>query len=281
MDGHYIIYDGALLPRSEPIITCGNRGFRYGDGLFETMLLCGRKINNERYHFERLFSGILTLKFFLPSHFNSEYLRDAILRLIEKNKCSEFAKLRLVVFRKDGNISDHRSVEPSFIIETFSLGQPDLAFNPGLTVDIMPGIRKSCDGLSGIKSNNYLPYTLAAMHAAESKLDECVILNQHDRVCEGTISNIFIVRNKSIYTPPLSEGAVAGTMRRTLLESGGIAHFNFLEEVLSIDDLKSADEVFLTNAVRIVRPVKTFREKTYSTEVSKEIYKHLWETISP
>lgn len=184
MDGHYVNYNGDLFPRSHPIITAGNRGFRYGDGVFETMKLHGNKIIHQQYHFERLFAGLQILKFRLPPRLTTQYLQDAILQLRIKNESSEFAKARLMLFRKEGTLFDYRNAEPSFIIESFSLSPDDLAFSQGLTIDIMPELRKSCDNLSRLKSNNYLPYTLAALHAAEMNLDECIILNSNDRVCD-------------------------------------------------------------------------------------------------
>ncbi len=279
MDGHYINYNGDLFPRSQPIITAGNRGLRYGDGVFETMKLRGNKIIHQQYHFERLFAGLQILKFRLPPHLTSQYLQDTILQLSTKNESSQFAKARLMLFRKEGTLFDHRNAEPSFIIETFSLSPDDLTFSQGLTIDIMPEVRKSCDILSRLKSNNYLPYTLAAIHAAWMNLDECIILNSNDRVCEGTISNVFIVKNSSVFTPPLSEGCVAGTMRRRLLEDFSLPGFQFMEKPFSIDELLAADEVFFTNAISFIRPVKTFREKNYPYQVSREIFKHLLETI--
>ena len=88
----------------------------------------------------------------------------------------------------------------------------------GLIIDIFPDARKSVDIFSNLKSANYLPYVMAAIWAKENKLNDALILNQHDRICDSTIANVFWVKDNKIFTPPLNEGCVAGVMRRKILE---------------------------------------------------------------
>ena len=150
-----------------------------------------------------------------------------------------------------------------------------------MIVDIYPDARKTCDILSNSKTNNYLPYVMAALHAKQNKLNDCFVLNQHDRICDATIANIFWIKDSVIYTPPLSEGCVAGVMRRFLMEkilNTGLTHHSFsdggiMEATLDVHELESAQEVFLTNASYGIRWVKQFRNTTYTNTLTQIIYK--------
>ena len=143
-------------------------------------------------------------------------------------------------------------------------------------IDIFPDARKSIDRFSNLKSANYLPYVMAAIWAKENKLNDALILNQHDRICDATIANIFWVKDENIFTPPLSEGCVAGVMRKKILEFA-IRHSGFLvpESVLTEDILLQADEVFLTNTITGIRWVKECRGKIYKNTISSKIFTEL------
>ena len=157
--------------------------------------------------------------------------------------------------------------------------QKDLNEN-GLIIDIFPDARKSIDVFSNLKSANYLPYVMAAIWAKENKLNDTLILNQHDRVCDSTIANVFWVKDNNIFTPPLNEGGVAGVMRKKVLELA-IRNSNHLmqEALLTQEILLQADEVFLTNAITGIRWVKEYRGKIYKNTISGNIITTLGETI--
>ena len=128
------------------------------------------------------------------------------------------ARIRLMIFRGNGGIFDPEDLNPNFIIESWPLTNSSGLNENGLTVDIFPGAKKSCDSFSNIKSNNYLPYVMAGLFAKKNKLNDCILLNSFDRVCDSAIANVFIIKKNKIYTPPLTEGCVAGVMRRWMLE---------------------------------------------------------------
>jgi len=101
----------------------------------------------------------------------------------------------------------------------------------------------------------------------------------HDRITDTSISNLFIIKDKRILTPALSEGCVEGVMRKFLLSQLPGWNYEFTETSLEIDDIITADEVFLTNAIRGIRSVKQFREKTYETLITDEIAHKLREVL--
>ena len=270
---HFINFNGKLIDQDTPIVTAGNRGFRYGDGVFETMKMVGSEIRLTEFHFQRLFGALELLHFSIPIHFTAHYLLEQILLLCSKNNLGKAARIRLNIFRKNGGLYDPIDDHPEFVIEAWELPDNYLRLNEnGLIVDVFDGARKSPDRFSNLKSNNYLPYTMGALYAKHQKLNDCLILNTHERICDATIANIFWVKNETIYTPPLSEGCIAGVMRRHLLHLLPGKGYNVQEQILYPQDLFDVDELFLTNATSGIRWVKQLREKQYQKKLSPALY---------
>ena len=128
--------------------------------------------------------------------------------------------MRLVVFRGAGGLYDPQDHFPNYIIETWPLpaGSGELNQN-GLLIDVFPDGRKACDPYANLKSNNFLLYVLAALHAKNNLFNDCLVLNSRERIADSTIANLFFARGGKFFTPPLSEGCVAGVMRRLLIEA--------------------------------------------------------------
>jgi branched-chain amino acid aminotransferase len=280
MTADLINYNGNLLPSSQPLLTAGNRGFRYGDGLFETMLVKTGGIRLKHLHFERLISGMRLLRFEVPPYFTPDQLERQILELCAINGGSDrtdggsdAVRARLVVFRGEGNLSGPVDPTANYIIQTGPLPAAGKGWNKeGLVVDVFPDGRKSADGLSALKSNNYLLYAMASIYAREHGFDDCLVLNSHGRFADSTIANLFYTKGDTIYTPPLSEGGVAGVMRRYLLESLPGAGYTVREKPTGLDDLVQADEVFLTNALKGINWVRSFRGSMYDHRLAADLY---------
>lgn len=275
----FFIYNNKFYPENTPVIDSGNRSLRYGDGLFETMKMVKGKIINKDFHFERLFGGLSLLQFDVPENFDADFLLEKIIKLVKKNSHAASARIRLMIFRGNGGIFDPENLRPNFIIESWPLPDEMQLNENGLVVDVFPGAKKSCDSFSNLKSNNYLPYVMSGLYAKKNKLNDCIVLNCFNRVCDSAIANVFIIKKDKIFTPPLSEGCVAGTMRRWMLERFGLKKYKILEKNLSINDIESADEFFLTNSIYNLRWVKAFKEKEFGNKISREIYNHILQTI--
>ena len=275
MQSSYINFNGKIINAEETIITADNRGFRYGDGLFETMRLEDGKVALHKYHFERLFNGLSILKFQLPSSFTSQFLYDACLNLCAKNKYAN-ARIRLMVFRGNGGVFDPVNHHPNFIIQTWELPAGKISINNnGLDIGIYHDAVKSIDKFSNLKDNNYLTYLMAALYAQENKWNDCIVLNSDGRVCEASIANIFIVKDEKIYTPELTEGCVAGVMRRFFLEKLPESGFKVYETKIEENELLNADEIWLTNAVNKLKWVKSLNEKKFGNEMALNIFPKL------
>src|SRR5665213_2125058 len=214
MNEHFFIYNDRYFQNSQLAISAGNNGLRYGDGLFETMRMHGGRILNAAFHFERLFSGMKTLQLDIPAYFSAAFFERSVNELLLKNSIQKNARIRLMVFRGNGYILESEKNGTDYIIETWPLGGKIELNEDGFVVDIFDEARNSCDSFCNLKSNNYLRNVMAGLFAKRNKLDEAIILNCYERVSESGIANIFIVKGNQIFTPLLSEGCVAGTMRR-------------------------------------------------------------------
>ena len=267
----FFTYNDKIYKDGTAVITPENRSLRYGDGLFETLKMHKGVIQLRDYHFERLFSGMKMLQFQLPEYFTAAYLENKILELYKKNQHNSFTRVRLMVFRGNGGLYNPENHFPNYIIQTWSIEHTEELNSNGLIINVYPDAKKSCDKFANLKSNNYLPYIMAALHAKKIKVNDCILLNNYDRVCDTTIANIFIIKDDIIYTPPLSDGCVAGVMRRWIIEKLH-AGFKIIEKEISIDELENADEVFLTNSIKGIRWVKQFRNKEYKNRLVKQIF---------
>lgn len=276
---NHICVNGRILPGEEPALLVSNRGYRYGDGLFETMKVYRETILLEQLHFERLFSGISVLKMDWPLLVTSGRLKKEVLDLCRKNKCEELARVRLSVFRGNGGLYDGDQ-GTGYVIECWPLdGSMNQLNENGLVTDIYPEARKSCDRFSNLKSASFQPYSMAARYAKEKKLNDCLVLNTSGNIADSTIANIFIIKDNIITTPALSEGCIDGVMRKYLISAIRGAGGNVTEGVLRPADLRQADEVFLTNAIRGIRWVRQFGERSYSNPKTTVIFNQFVKTI--
>lgn len=266
-------FNGKWLDAGTPIASADNRGLRYGDGVFETIRLEKGRIPLASLHFERLFSALDTLGFEPGPHFTPEKLEKEIIELAAKNQHTQLARIRLMVFRGDGGLYEGAQ-SLNYSIQSWALNQSYEELNSnGLVLDIFPDARKSTDPFSNLKSANYLPYIMAAVYARKNRLNDCLVLNTYDRIADSTIANLFISIEGKFFTPPLSEGCVAGVMRRHLLEKLPDWGFEVEERPITVSELERADHAFLTNAVSGMRWIASIREKKFTVGRLGELHK--------
>ena len=267
------LFNGKWIEENQPLILPDNRAFRYGEGLFETMRTQKGGVRLFDYHWQRLTSSLPLLYFELPILLTADFLKEQIQKLCQKNKLTASARVRLTIFKGEGGIWEEPSSSFNWLLQCWSLSQskPELNIN-GLDIGVFETARKSCDPLSNIKSNNYLIYALAAQYAKSRHWNEAIVLNQHNRICDTTIANIFFIKHNKIHTPALSEGCVNGVMRSYLLDEFRKTDTAFEEGAYSVDDLQNADEIFLTNAIQGIRWVKSMGDRTYVCQQAARLF---------
>ena len=272
----YYNLDGKIFLESENNISVNNRSFRYGDGFFETIKLANGKIQLKELHFERILYSLKTLGFIASKHFSLEGLEKQIIQLATKNNHQYLGRIRITFFREDAGLFEVIDFHPHILIQSFELNESVNELNQnGLVIDVYPLAKKSCDIFSNLKSNNYLQYAMAALWAKENKLNDALLLNSNDNVADSCISNVFIIKNGVIKTPALTEGCVAGVIRKQIVSILKKNNIEVVETVIKTEDITNADEVFLTNSIKGIMWVRQFGERNYANFETRKIYKML------
>ncbi|MFZ1452676.1 MAG: aminotransferase class IV [Ferruginibacter sp.] len=275
----YLIFNGKLLKPESGIISANSRGLRFGDGLFETIKSINGQLEFIDEHFARLWKGLQVLQFTIPKQFTPDHLEQEIKTLLKKNGHSKLARVRLTVFRGDGGLFDAADHKPNYLIQSWALPDETGSWNSnGLVLGIYTDVKKSCDILSNLKHNNFLPYALAALHAKKEKCNDAILLNTEGRLCDTSIANIFLIKDEVVYTPALAEGCIAGVMRRNLIEKLTAAGYKLVEGKVTVDELLDAEEVFLTNSIYNLRWVQSIGDKQYTNRQTQKIYAAFFST---
>ena len=275
---NFINFNGKFIEAQTAVITADNRGLRYGDGLFETIKYKNNELILVDEHLSRLWKGMQLLQFDIPKLFTPDNLQDQILLLLKKNNLTT-ARIRLSIVRGNGGLYDAVNHHPLYIIQAWAISDNNTILNEnGLQVCIYNDAKKTADHFSSLKHNNYLPYFMGALFAKQEQCNDAFILNEHGRICDSTIANIFIVKNESIFTPSLTEGCVAGVMRKFIIQQLIEQGFMVTETAITKEDLLNADEVFLSNSIYNIRWVAAVGNKKFTNTTVKKIFNLLVKT---
>lgn len=269
----YINLNGEILAADNTGVPYDNGTFRYGHGLFETMLVMNGAIQLYECHADRLFHGLKVLMLDIGEHISRSWLQEQILATVRANDLKQLSKVRLQFFAGSGGFYSDTIKKAGFIIECSPVNKQEVTFNEkGQEVCIAQGIRKSADTIANLKSCNALIYVSAAQQAKAAGYDDALIVNGSGNIIESTIANIFWVKDKQVFTPPLTEGCVAGVMRRYIIEHCS----EVIETQLTQEVLLAADEVFLTNAVKRIKWISSFAPAKYHCAITRELHHHLF-----
>ncbi|MFV0604660.1 MAG: aminotransferase class IV [Niabella sp.] len=270
---NHISHNGKIISESEPVLHFNNRSFRYGDGFFETIRVVDGSIPLHTLHSKRVHESKVLLNY-SPLNISITNIFNEAIELCKLNNCGKNARVRLSFYNGNGSVFDSNT-ETGYLIEATTLHAINpLLDNNGLIIGLCPDIKKSCDQFANIKSANYLFSRRGVQYAQENNWDDALILNQHNHICESTIANLFWIKNKTVYTPPLTEGCVMGVMRSYIVQQLPVK-----EAICTIQTLLDADEVFLSNAVTGIRWVRQFQDVFYTNTMSKNIYRIVIEPL--
>lgn len=267
MQDSYCIYNGHLISLYEPAISFSNRAFRYGDSLFESIRFTNGKIMFLADHVKRIKLSMTTLRMNVPSEFTSVNIEQLILHLLEKNNLNKEARIRLTVFRNEGGLYTPETNDISFLIETEAFDICKYPLNQkGLWVDVYAEIKKQVNKISTLKTGSALLYVMAGLTKTSLKLDDCLLVNDNGNIIESISSNIFVVKNGTLYTSPISDGCIDGVMRKQILDIAAQNKILTFEQPLTVHTLTNGDEVFLTNAIKGIQWVGQFKNKFYTNQ---------------
>lgn len=277
----YII-NGEVREGESVELSINNRALNYGDGVFETIRYSFNRLNFWEDHYFRLMASMRLLRMEIPQQFSPEYLEEQLRSCAEANGLSEkAARLKLLVFRKSGGKYTPETNDVDFLITAEPIDHNEYRLNEdGLSIDLYKDFYIQPSLLSNLKQIGSAIYTIASVFRKENDLDECVLLNDRKEVVEAISSNLFILKGKEVYTAPLSSGCLKGVMRKQVLEILPKLGYEVKEEAFSPFELQRADEVFLTNAIKGVQWVESYRKKQYGRACSEALVKRINVTVA-
>ena len=261
--------NGNLVPSSDAGLSFFNRGFSYGDALFETVKAVGNKLLFWEDHYFRLMASMRLLRMEIPMTFTPEYFVDQCVQLIQTQEVNSPAwRLRLTVFRDSGGWYTPNHNRVAFVISCEPLSQD--RFLDEVTkyrVDLYKDHYVQAGMLPNLKTNNKILNVLGSIFAKENDLDNCILINDNKEVVEALQSNLFLLFGQEIHTPPLTSGCLDGIIRKQIIRLAKDLDLTLKETVINPFDLQKADELWLSNSIQGIRAVTNYRRKNYQSQL--------------
>lgn len=266
-----VYYNNDFIESEKFSLTSANRAFKYGDGLFESALILNKKTPLIKYNLQRLKKGMGLLGINYPSRWTIPFFDNLITQLADSNDLIN-GRCRTTVWREGSGLYLPASNEPELLIEVFSIDEhPLTASQSNLLLGVYVDYPKMIHPLSSCKTANAIPYILAANYAKSNGYNDVLLLNTNGGIADAINSNIFIVKNNTYYTTELMNGGVEGTMQEYLLANAGSLGIKINRIPMNINDVLSANEVMLSNAIHGIKPVSQFQDVVYTNNFSTEL----------
>lgn len=248
--------DGKIFNQKEAKISVFDRGFLYGDSVYEVIRSYGSIPFACKEHFNRLQRSADMLKIPIPV---SLLKIESEMRQLIKEAGNKDSYVRIIVTRGEGEITLDPAMAESphyvIIVKEFQ-PPPKHLYNEGASVMLVKSGRLTESALPpGSKTGNYLINLMALAKAREKGNSEAILLDGKGRVTEGTTCNIFMVRSNTVITPSVESGILAGITRSIIINLCRRWGIKVKEQNIYPQDLKEADEVFITSTIRDVMPV--------------------------
>jgi branched-chain amino acid aminotransferase len=254
----WIFLNGEFVTKENAKISVYDHGFLYGDGVFEGIRVYSGNVFRLHEHIDRLYNSAKSILLTIP--YTKEEMIDYVIETIRRNQYQD-AYIRLVVSRGVGDLGldPYKCRTPQVVIIAEPLALfPKHLYETGIEVVTVATRRNRSDVLSPkVKSLNYLNDILVKIEAHLANVSEALILNDQGYVAEGSGDNVFIIKDKVIYTPPGYVGALEGITRQAIIEIAQDLGYVVKEEPFTRHDVYVADEVFLTGtAAEVIAVVK-------------------------
>jgi branched-chain amino acid aminotransferase len=268
--------NGALV-ESNAIIGNGNRGFLFGDAVFETIRIRNGKVLFLEDHYFRLMATMRIVRMEIPMNFTMEYLEAQVLLTVNANHCESAARIRITVFRNEGGLYLPETNAISFVIQVNPLEVRDYAIRTlSYEVDLYKDFHIAKHLLSTLKTTNKMMYITGSIFAKENDLQNCLLLNEEKNVVEALQGNIFMLMGSTLITPPIADGCLNGIMRKNILAiAKTLDGIEVVEKSISPFDLQKADELFITNVIQGIQPITKYRKKEYVSTLANRLVQKL------
>ncbi len=265
------------IQENSAILIDANRGFLFGDSVFETIKVLDSKVLFLEDHYFRLMASMRICRMEIPMNFTMEYFESQILNLIAALSDSNSFRVRFSVYRVAEGFYLPKSREVQFIVTASSLDSELYTIGKeSYEIELYKDFYVSKQLLSTLKTNNKMLQITGSIFADENGYDNCLVLNDEKNVVEALQSNLFMKTGNVVVTPPVSDGCLNGIMRKQILELlKKIEGIEVKEASISPFDLQKADELFLTNVISGIQPITKYRKKEYTAEFASDVIKRL------
>ena len=254
-----VFLNDKLVDIDKATISVSDSGFLYGAGLFETMRSHNGVVFALTDHLDRLFASADVLSINNP--YDREYIAEAINKVLRANKLTD-ARLRLTLTNGPMAESEEQRKSTLLITATKFQSYPPEYYKKGVMVVLCPFKQNPIDPVSGRKTTSYFSRMIALNLAHQKRAAESIWFTLDNRLAEGCISNVFLVKDSVLYTPPINTPVLPGVARKTVCMLALQNSIKLTEKDLTIDDLLGADEIFLTNVIMQVMPIMKVENHT-------------------
>ena len=253
-----VFLNDELVDIDKASISVSDSGFLYGAGLFETMRSYNGVVFSLKDHLDRLFfsAGALSIE-----TYDRKYITDAIYKVLKANKLTN-ARLRLTLTGGPMAESEEERRATLLIAATKIQPYPAEYYQNGVLVVLCPFRQNPSEPIYGHKTTSYFCRMLGLKQAHQKRAAEALWFTIDNRLAEGCISNVFLVKDSALYTPPIVTPVLAGVARKTVCQLALKNSIKLVEKNLYIDDVLSADEMFLTNVIMQVMPISRVEKHT-------------------
>lgn len=256
-----IILNNEIVSAENPCIRYHDRGLLLGHGLFETILVKKNTLPALDYHWQRLKTSAPMIGITLP--FTRQALESMLTALIINNDLQDKiagARVTITYGESGRGILPLKPPQPNFLISVFECATP---IDRPYSAYIVNTRKNEHSASARLKSISYLDNILAKQEAMSQGYDEAILLNTASNIADGSMSNIYMVKNGKIFTPPVVDGALPGVVRSILLTE--LNHLDpIIEKTILPTEFLEADEVFLTNALMGVQSVGKVDHKEFN-----------------
>jgi len=265
-----------LIQEESQISIENNRGFLFGDALFDTLIYRNNKFVFLEAHYFRLLASMRQLRMDIPTFFTQDYWEEQVFKTIKANSLQD-SRIRTSVYRASKGLYTPSTNKVHFVIQVTPLIDSSKSI---YKLGIYKENFVNTSPISNLKTTNRITNVLASIFANENEFDNCLLLNHKKQIAEVNNANIFLVIKNKIITPLLSEGCINGIVRLKLIELlKKEPNFEIIETTINPFDLLKADEVFISNSVVGIQAITHFKKKIYTTEVSDKLKRKLAELI--
>ena len=261
--------NGQIYANDDAFISIFNTSLVSGDLIFENIIVTRNKVLFYEDHYFNLLSSMRILKIKIPMSFTPEFLEKQLLSLYAKSGFVDDNILMRILICNNVASKVNPTTVKYYIYDVRQINYSTSNFEK-YTLDVFKDYFKNTGLLSNLTTNNQLIKRIGLRYCEENDFNDCVILNNSKTISETLKGNIFMVMNDKIITPPLKDGSTNNVIRTKIIEliNNDIEGFDVIEKSLSVFDIQKSDELFISNINFGIQPVRKFRKKVFTDEIT-------------